>query len=66
MSEELHMWSYWRDKRGSAKEALEADYPELVKTNLLLPVALLQIQSAEALIDKIMSEMEADDDDENI
>jgi len=65
MTEELHMWSYWRDKRGSTKYALECDYPELVKTNLELRVALTQIQSGEALIDQIMEKMESEADDDD-
>lgn len=27
MSENLDMWDFWLDKRGSASDALEADYP---------------------------------------
>jgi hypothetical protein len=33
MSENLDMWDFWLDKRGSASDALEADYPELLKSD---------------------------------
>ena len=61
-SERYHMWSYWRDKRGSARDALENDYPELLGKSLLLRTALAQIRVAEAAIDQLMSQLEDDED----
>jgi hypothetical protein len=50
---ERHMWEYWKDKRG-IKEALQYDCPVTLQGNETLRLALVQIQSAEALIDNIM------------
>ena len=52
------MWSYWKDKRGSPSEALEADYPNLLKSSSELQAALYQIKMCQARIDAIMSERE--------
>lgn len=58
------MWPFWRDKKGLTY-ALEDYYPETLKRNRTLQLALVQIESAEALIDKIMTEAaQADDSDD--
>lgn len=59
MSRELpHMWSYWRDKRGSHAEALESDYPELLGMSEELRLCVAQIRMGEARIDQIMRKLE--------
>jgi hypothetical protein len=63
MSEELHMWDYWLDKRGSASDAIEADYPELLKNNWELQVAVTQIKANQLLIDNIMRQLSGDEYD---
>lgn len=55
-----HMWYYWKDKMGSPSEALEAYYPELLKSNIRLREAFAMVQNGQALIDLIMKEMEDD------
>jgi len=71
MSEELHMWDYWLDKRGSASDAIESDYPELLKTNWELQVAVTQVKANQLLIDSIMRQLSEEKDattrtDENL
>jgi hypothetical protein len=56
MSENPHMWDYWKDKRGSPSEALEADYPNLLKSSPPLQMAISQIKMAQDYIDKHMRE----------
>lgn len=57
------MWDYWRDKKGRV-EALRDYYPELVAQTPELQMALFQIQSAEAMIDKIMLQRAEEEPDE--
>lgn len=54
--ENPHMWEYWKDKRGSPSEALEADYPTLLKTSIRLQVALAQVKNGQDTIDRLMKE----------
>lgn len=54
--ENPHMWEYWKEKRGSPSEALEADYPILLKTDWRLQTAVRQIKDLQGWIDKIMKE----------
>jgi hypothetical protein len=54
--ENPHMWDYWKDKRGSPSEALEADYPNLLKTSIRLQVALAQVKNGQDTIDRLMEE----------
>lgn len=69
MSEELHMWDYWREKRGSPSEAVEADYPQLLARNWQLQMAVVQANSAQNMIDmimyRLMGEADANDDSGN-
>jgi hypothetical protein len=71
MSENLQMWDYWLDKRGSASDAIEADYPELLNTNWELQVAVTQVKANQLLIDSIMRQLSEEKDattrtDENL
>lgn len=59
----LHMWSYWRDKKG-AVEAMEEQYPELLNITPDLQQAISQIKNAERAIDKLMSDLEEINEDE--
>ena len=54
MSENIHMWDYWKEKRGSPSEALEADYPNLLKSDISLQVSLSHVKMGQASIDRIM------------
>jgi hypothetical protein len=64
MSESLQSWKYWRDKKG-VEIALEEYYPNLLKQEPMLMAALVQMKSAEALINQIMNKkVEAEDDPE--
>jgi hypothetical protein len=58
MSENPHMWDYWKEKRGSPSEALEADYPSLLKSSIRLQVALAQVKNGQDSIDQLMREEE--------
>jgi hypothetical protein len=58
-----HMWGYWRGKKG-LKTALRDYYPNKLKTDPRLSLAMTQIETAEAAIEAIMNE-EGDDDDES-
>ena len=51
------MWDYWKEKRGSPSEALEADYPNLLKSNTQLQMAIAAIKHNQAMIDNIMQEI---------
>lgn len=53
------MWSYWRDKRGTPAEALEADYPHLLKSSPELQAAFELVRIGQARIDAIMFEKES-------
>ena len=48
------MWDYWKDKRGSPSEALEADYPNLLKSDISLQISLSHVKMGQASIDRIM------------
>lgn len=48
------MWDYWLEKRGSPSEALEADYPNLLKSDISLQVSLSHVKMGQASIDRIM------------
>lgn len=52
----LHMWGYWRDKKGLVV-ALEEYYPEVLASRKDLQEALAKIRSAEASIDLKMQEL---------
>jgi hypothetical protein len=54
--ENPHMWEYWKEKRGSPSEALEADYPNLLKASIRLQVALAQVKNGQDMIDRLMIE----------
>ena len=54
MRESLSMWSYWREKRGSAIDAIESDYPQLLASCPSLQEAVAMIKRGEALIDEFM------------
>jgi hypothetical protein len=54
MSENLDMWDFWLDKRGSASDALEADYPELLKSDISLQISLSHVKMGQANIDRLM------------
>jgi len=54
---ELHMWSYWREKKG-IKRALVEWYPEVLHENENLRMALFQKEEAEALIERVMTRLE--------
>jgi len=56
--ENPHMWDYWKEKRGSPSEALEADYPTLLKSSIRLQVALAQVKNGQDMIDQLMKEEE--------
>jgi len=49
----LHMWSYWRDKKGIV-EALEDYYSQLLASSGELQHALTLIKNGERLINSIM------------
>ena len=61
--ENPHMWDYWKEKRGSPSEALEADYPNLLKSNPHLQIALQQIKYNQTMIDNIMRSLSSSGDD---
>lgn len=48
-------WTYWRDKKG-LQEALTDYYPDRLKADPRLQVALAQIEIAEIAINKIMAD----------
>jgi hypothetical protein len=54
MSENLDMWDFWLDKRGSPSDALEADYPELLKSDISLQISLSHVKMGQASIDRLM------------
>lgn len=60
--EDLHMWSYWQDKRGTL-EALEADFPETAKEPQIA-AALMQVKNGLLLIDTLMRQKESEAKDE--
>lgn len=52
----LHMWRHWRDKKGLV-EALEDYYPDILASRPDLQMALVQMRSAEALINQEMEKL---------
>jgi hypothetical protein len=56
----LHMWTYWRDKKGLVA-ALEEYYPDLLAKNSELQAALTQIKTAKRAINQIMEELNNDE-----
>lgn len=63
-SEPLHMWSYWRDKKGTL-EALEGYFPGAA-TEPQMAAAVIQVKNGLLLIDALMQKAadEAEDDDD--
>ena len=57
----LHMWSYWRDKKG-VENALEDYYPALLGKNLELRTALSLIKTGKAAIEQIMTNLKEDEE----
>lgn len=57
MSEEKHMWSYWRNKKGIT-EALQEQFPETLASSLLLQAALENIRINSLAIDSYMMQLE--------
>lgn len=64
MSENKGMWTYWRDKNGIV-EGLEEYFPETLKENIRLQIAVAQIKNAEAAIEAVMSEYEEEEYEED-
>ena len=62
MTEEPHMWTYWRDDKG-LKEALRYQYPETLASDKTLQALLMQITTAEIAIDAIMKKRQTDAED---
>lgn len=60
---DLHMWSYWRDKKGLV-EALEDYYPDLLRSDPLLYTAYTQLKMSMAFIDARMSTLEREAEEE--
>ena len=54
MSENIDMWEFWLEKRGSPSEALEADYPNILKSDISLQISLSYVKMGQASIDRIM------------
>lgn len=61
--EPMHMWPYWRDKKG-VDTALEQYYPNELQSNPLLMAAYTQYKSAEALMLQIMNGKAGEAEDE--
>ena len=59
MTEDYRMWKYWRDEKASYSiaEVLKDYYPEIIKHNEELRIAIGNIKIAELAIDKIMSDL---------
>ena len=62
--EPLHMFTYWRDKKG-LEEALTEYYPNLSRNNPLLRTALRIIKGQEALINQTMKSLNNEDDSDD-
>ena len=68
MSEDLSMWGYWRDKRGSASEAVESDFPNTLVNDPVLQASVNQIKALELAIDARMEQLadeQKEEDDEH-
>ena len=57
MTEERHMWTYWRDKYGTL-DALKDHYPQTIERDFRLAIAVAQIDIAMLAIEKIMGDDE--------
>lgn len=65
MTQPMHMWTYWRDKKGM-EEALEDYYPDRLQADPELQLAVYQIHAARALIEAKMSALtDKEEGDEN-
>lgn len=62
--EPLHMFTYWRDKKG-LEEALTEYYPNLSRNNPLISTALQIIKGQEALINQTMKSLNNEDDSDD-
>lgn len=62
MTQPPHMWSYWRDKKGTV-EAVEDYFPEVLAENTQLAVALATVKNNLVIIDELMTERIPEDDD---
>ena len=60
--DDLHMWSYWAEKKGVI-EALEDYFPQTLANDSSLQLALHTIKANLALINSIMSEKESEAQD---
>jgi hypothetical protein len=58
------MWTHWRSKYGYVK-AIKDYYPNILEENMELQIAIGMISAAETIIDKIMSEVPDNDDEED-
>ena len=63
--ERAEMWGYWRPKYG-IKQALTEYFPETLKSEPRLQVALAQLQNAEAAIEAVFREKRAEESEEDI
>lgn len=59
------MWEVHKDKYWSIREALEEQYPDVLKEDRELELAVLQIKALEALIDKKMIERDEQNEEDN-
>ena len=62
MAEDLSMWSYWRDKRGSSVDAVESDFTETLKGDPYLLYLVNQAKATEAAINQYMERLEDGND----
>lgn len=60
----MRMWTYWRDKYYSRRDAVEALDPKLL-SDPRVAMALTQIAVAEATLDHILLGLDDDDDDDD-
>lgn len=62
----LSLWEYFKDKLGgSSSDCLRHYYPELIGTDVRLQQALAMIDAGDALIEKVIDELEWEEDEAN-
>lgn len=52
----MGMWSIYKDEYYSIREAVEERYPEVIKEDREIELAVLQIKALETFIDRKMTE----------
>lgn len=64
MTEDIRIWKGTRDSYYHRVAALENEFPQTLANNTQLQLAVFQIKAAELMIDKIMDDLQPEEEDD--